>query len=347
MRKIMTVVGTRPELIKMSRVMAVLDECFDHKLVHTGQNFDYELNEVFFEDLGIRRPDHFLEAAGASAIETIANTLLKIDRLLENERPEAVLIFDARVPEEINRRIIDHTSDINLTLTEHARRYLLAEGLPADRVFNVGSHMQEVLEFASDGVAASTILERLELQPNGFFIVSAHREENVDQPEKLRELVSALDRLAKAYGLPVVVSTHPRTRNRLESLGANSDDRVRFLPPFGFFDYIRLQTEARCVISDSGTIAEEASLLGFPAVTLRDSHERPEGQDAGAVVLSKVSAGAVLDAVRVARSTHDLGGQPLTRVRDYEGGAVSRKVARIVAGYIDFVNEKVWRASPA
>ena len=376
MRKIMTVVGTRPELIKMSRVMAVLDECFDHKLVHTGQNFDYELNEVFFEDLGIRRPDHFLEAAGASAIETIANTLLKIDRLLENERPEAVLIygdtnsglacipakrrkipifhfeagnrcFDARVPEEINRRIIDHTSDINLTLTEHARRYLLAEGLPADRVFNVGSHMQEVLEFASDGVAASTILERLELQPNGFFIVSAHREENVDQPEKLRELVSALDRLAKAYGLPVVVSTHPRTRNRLESLGANSDDRVRFLPPFGFFDSIRLQTEARCVISDSGTIAEEASLLGFPAVTLRDSHERPEGQDAGAVVLSKVSAGAVLDAVRVARSTHDLGGQPLTRVRDYEGGAVSRKVARIVAGYIDFVNEKVWRASPA
>ena len=372
MRKVMTIVGTRPELIKMSRVIAVADEVFDHVLVHTGQNFDYELNQVFFEDLGIRRPDHFLEAAGSTAIETIAAVLTRSDAVMELERPEAVLIygdtnsglacisakrrkipifhmeagnrcFDARVPEEINRKIIDHTSDVNLVLTEHARRYLLAEGLPPDRVLKVGSHMQEVLEAARPGIERSDALSRLDLDKERFFLVSAHREENVDSPGKLRELVGGLNRLVEEYGFPVIVSTHPRTRQRLEALdGLKTAPEVRYLPPFGFFDYIRLQKDAFCVISDSGTIAEEAALLNLPAITIRDAHERPEGQDAGSVVVvSKMSADDILDAVQVMRSTYDPKTPP-DRVPDYEAGRVSSKVVRIVAGYIELVNRAVW-----
>jgi UDP-N-acetylglucosamine 2-epimerase len=373
MRKIMTIVGTRPELIKMSRVIATLDECFEHVLVHTGQNYDYQLNQVFFDELGLREPDYFLNAAGETAIDTIANVLKLADEVMEKEKPEAVLIygdtnsglacisakrrkipifhmeagnrsFDARVPEEINRKIIDHTSDVNMVLTEHARRYLLAEGFPAERIFKVGSHMEEVLEYAKDGFEQSKVLDVLGLEPERYFIVSAHREENVDNPEKLRTLVEALNRLVEQFDLPVVVSTHPRTRQRLERLeGLTISPRVQYLPPFGFFDYIRLQREAFVVISDSGTIAEEGSLLNLPAVTIRDAHERPEGQDAGAVVVaSRMHADAIVDAVNVARATYVKGATDLGRVPDYEGGRVSAKVARIVSGYIDFVNRSVW-----
>ena len=375
MRKVMTIVGTRPELIKMSRVIAAADEVFDHVLVHTGQNFDFELNQVFFDDLGIRKPDHFLEAAGERAIDTIANVIKRADEVMEREQPEAVMIygdtnsglaciaakrrkipifhmeagnrsFDARVPEEINRKIIDHTSDVNMVLTEHARRYLLAEGLPPDRVFKVGSHMEEVLEYARSGIEASDVLARLELEKDRFFIVSAHREENVDSPDKLRALVGALNRLVAEHGFPVVVSTHPRTRQRLEALdGLQVAPEVRYLPPFGFFDYVRLQTDAFAVISDSGTIAEESALLNLPSVTVRDAHERPEGQDEGAVVVvSRLGAEEIVDAVRTMRATHDASRRAFGRVPDYEAGRVSAKVVRIVAGYIDFVNRTVWHA---
>lgn len=369
----MTILGTRPELIKMSRVLAVLDATFDHILVHTGQNYDYELNQIFFDDLKIRKPDFFLDAAGENAMVTIANVLVRAHALLEQERPEAVLIygdtnsglaclpakrlkipifhfeagnrcFDARVPEEINRKIIDHTSDVNFVLTEHARRYLLAEGLPADRVIKSGSHMPEVLDHARAGIAASTVRERLGLEEGRYVLVSAHREENVDQPAKLAALVEALGRIAAEYRVPVIVSTHPRTRVRIKAAGlSNSAEDVRLLPPFGFFDYVRLQQDALCVISDSGTISEEAALLGFPAVTLRDAHERPEGQDAGAVtVVSRLSVDVILDAIRVTLATHGDRNTGARRVLDYEAGRVSQTIARVISGYIDMVNRVVW-----
>ena len=371
----MTILGTRPELIKMSRVIAALDESFDHVLVHTGQNFDPQLNAVFYGELGIREPDHYLAAAGASAIDTIARVLTATDAVLEAEAPDAVLIygdtnsglaclpakrrkipifhmeagnrcFDARVPEEINRKIIDHTSDINMVLTEHARRYLLAEGFAADRLFKVGSHMPEVLDYARDGIAVSDVLARLGLVRQGYFMVSVHREENVDDPAKLTGLLEALRRLAAEHAAPILVSTHPRTRIRLEALGeAAQIAGVTFSPPFGFLDYMRLQLDALCVISDSGTITEESSLMGFPAVTIRDAHERPEGQDAGAVVLTLGKPDRLLDAVRIARATQP--GAGLGHVPDYDGGRVSAKVVRIVAGYIDYVNAVVWRKDAA
>jgi UDP-N-acetylglucosamine 2-epimerase (non-hydrolysing) len=372
MRKIMTIVGTRPELIKMSRVVAALDEHFHQILIHTGQNFDYELNEIFYRDLGIRRPDQFLAAAAAGPIETIANVLMHSDAAMEREQPDAVLIygdtnsglaciaakrrkipifhfeagnrsFDARVPEEINRKIIDHTSDINLVLTEHARRYLLAEGLPPDRVFKIGSHMPEVLAYARPGIEASNVTARLELRPRSFFLVSAHREENVDDPAKLATFAATLDALAERYGHEVVVSTHPRTRQRLERADINcASSKVRFLPPFGFLDYLRLQLDAICVISDSGTIAEEAALLGFPAVTIREAHERPEGQDGGAVTLvSRMGLEQIMAGVQVALATHSPG-EGAARVPDYCLGPVSGKIVRIVSGYIDYVNRVVW-----
>lgn len=371
MRKIMTIVGTRPELIKMSRVIDALDGQFHQLLVHTGQNFDYELSEIFYRDLGIRKPDEFLGAAAGAPMETIANVLLFSDRLMAEWRPEAVLIygdtnsglacipakrrkipifhfeagnrsFDARVPEEINRRIIDHTSDVNLVLTEHARRYLLAEGFPADRIFKVGSHMPEVLAHAHTGIMASDATARLDLAPGTFFLVSAHREENVDDPARLGLLARGLDMLVERYGQPVVVSTHPRTRQRLESAGITcARSEVRFLPPFGFLDYVRLQLDARCVISDSGTISEEAALLGFPAVTLREAHERPEGQEGGAVALvSRLGPEEILAGVEVAMATH--GGARKQPVPDYDLGPVSGPIVRIVSGYIDYVNRVVW-----
>ena len=371
MLKVMTIVGTRPELIKMSRVIAEFDQHTRHVLVHTGQNFDYELNQVFFDDLGIRKPDYFLEAVGDNAAQTIARVIEKADAVMEAEQPDAIMLygdtnsclavisakrrkipvfhmeagnrcFDQRVPEELNRKVLDHLSDINLVLTEHARRYLLAEGIPPERIIKSGSHMQEVLEHFMPRIQASEALQKLDLQARQYFLVSTHREENVDTPENLRDLLETLQALVKAYEMPVIVSTHPRTRQRLEKLGVDGlDARIRFLKPFGFFDYVKLQMEAFCTLSDSGTITEEASLLNLPAVTIRNAHERPEGMDEGTLIMCGLGAERVLDAVRVVVAQH-AEGAPARIVPDYEGGAVSRKVLRIVLSYTDYVNRVVW-----
>ena len=371
MLKVMTIVGTRPELIKMSRVIAEFDQHTQHVLVHTGQNFDYELNQVFFDDLDIRKPDYFLGAVGSNAAQTIARVIEKADEVMDAEKPDALLLygdtnsclsviaakrrkipvfhmeagnrcFDQRVPEELNRKVLDHLSDINLVLTEHARRYLLAEGIPPDRIIKSGSHMQEVLEYFKPKIARSEILRKLELNPKGFFVVSAHREENVDAPANLQDLLETLQALVKMYDKPVIVSTHPRTRQRLEALGMEGlDSRVQFLKPFGFFDYIRLQMEAFCVLSDSGTITEEASLLNLAAITIRNAHERPEGMDQGTLIMSGLKAERVLDSVRIVTSQHRDGVAPRI-VPDYEGGVVSQKVLRVVLSYVDFINRTVW-----
>lgn len=372
MLKVMTIVGTRPELIKMSRVIAEFDENTNHILVHSGQNFDFELNQVFFDDLGIRKPDYFLAAIGNNGAQTIARVIEKADDVLEKEQPEALLLygdtnsclsviaakrrkipvfhmeagnrcFDQRVPEELNRKVLDHLSDINMVLTEHARRYLLAEGIPADRIIKTGSHMQEVLEHYMPKITESDVLDRLCLQPQCFFLVSAHREENVDSPENLQDLLDTLQAVAKQHQMPVIVSTHPRTRQRLQKLGTDSlDSRIQFLKPFGFFDYVKLQMEAFCVLSDSGTITEEASLLNLPAVTIRNAHERPEGMDEGVLIMSGLKAERVLDAVRIATRKHNKAERTFKIVPDYEGGAVSKKVLGIVLSYVDFVNRVVW-----
>lgn len=374
MRKIVTVVGTRPELIKMSLVFKRLEKTCQHILVHTGQNFDYELNQIFFEDLGIKKPDYFLGVAGVSPSETIARVITETDKIFEQEKPDAVLIygdtnsglcvipakrrkipvfhmeagnrcFDQRVPEELNRKVIDHLSDINMVLTEHARRYLLAEGLPGDRIFKVGSHMAEVLEHFMPKIESSAILKELDLQEGRYFVVSAHREENVDSEKRVRALLQSLNALAERYGFPVIVSTHPRTRQRLGTFQKGDQSElsplVRFLAPFGFTDYVRLQLGAFCVLSDSGTITEEASLLDLPAVTMREAHERPEGMDAGTLVMSGIAAEELLNAVQVVRHGYRkrrFAGQ----VEDYAGGEVSSKVVRIVFSYIDFINRVVW-----
>jgi len=375
MRKILTIVGTRPELIKMSLVMGRLDRLTRHVLVHTGQNHDYELNQVFFEDLGIRRPDHFLAVAGGTPAETIGRIITAADTVLAAEQPDAVLIygdtnsglaviaakrrkipvfhmeagnrcFDQRVPEELNRKVIDHLSDVNMVLTEHARRYLLAEGLPADRIFKVGSHMAEVLDHFRDKIDGSDVLQRLALDDDRFFLVSAHREENVDDPEHLAGLLAGLDTLAQRHGWPIIVSTHPRTRKRLSTrAAADISPLIRFLPPFGFTDYVRLQLGAYCVLSDSGTITEEAALLDLPAVTMRDAIERPEGMDAGTLVMAGLRPDRLLDAVCCVRDGWP-GRRFAGRVPDYEAGAVSAKVVRIVLSYIDHVNRVVWSKPP-
>ena len=372
MLKVMTIVGTRPELIKMSRVIAEFDEYTNHVLVHTGQNFDYELNQVFFDDLGIRKPDYFLGAVGNNAAQTIARVIEKADEVLEKEQPDALLLygdtnsclsvisakrrkipvfhmeagnrcFDQRVPEELNRKVLDHLSDINLVLTEHARRYLLAEGIPADRIIKTGSHMQEVLEYYLPKIKTSDVLGRLNLQPQRYFLLSAHREENVDSPENLQDLLNTMQALVKQHKMPVIVSTHPRTRLRLEKLGMDDiDSRIQFLKPFGFFDYVKLQMEAFCVLSDSGTITEEASLLNLPAVTIRNAHERPEGMDEGVLIMSGLKAERVLDAVRILTQQHYDKVRQFKIVSDYEGGLISKKVLRVVLSYVDFVNRVVW-----
>ena len=367
MRKVMTIVGTRPELIKMSRVIAEFDRHTNHILVHTGQNFDFELNEVFFRDLGIRRPDHFLEAAGDTPAQTIARVIERADVILEEESPEALLIYgdtnsclaviaakrrkvpvfhmeagnrcyDQRVPEELNRKIVDHLSDVNLVLTEHARRYLLSEGLPADRIFKTGSHLEEVIAHHREAIGASDVLTRLSLRRHHYFLVSMHREENVDETESLLQLLKTIENLRSEYSFPVIVSTHPRTRKRLNALGVETIEGVRFLKPFGYFDYVRLQQDAFCVLSDSGTITEEASLLGFPAVTIRNTHERPEGMDEGTLIMCGLRSETVLDCVRATQRQAFL---PRT-VDDYRGGEVSKKVLRIVLSYIDYVQRTVW-----
>ncbi|MGU3287262.1 non-hydrolyzing UDP-N-acetylglucosamine 2-epimerase [Methylobacterium mesophilicum] len=377
MRKILTVVGTRPELIKMSMVIRKFDRLTDHVLVHTGQNYDYELNQIFFEDLGIRKPDHFLDAAGPSAVATIARVIERSDEVFAREKPDAVLIygdtnsglsvisakrqkipifhmeagnrcFDQRVPEEVNRKIIDHLSDVNMVLTEHARRYLIAEGLPSQRIFKVGSHLAEVLAEFGPKIAASTILTDLGLEKDRFFVVSAHREENVDSPERLTAFVEELHRLHEAFGFPIIVSMHPRTRARLDGLGhADLPAGVRFLRPFGFTDYVRLQTCAYCVLSDSGTITEEASLLDLPAVTFRDAHERPEGMDAGTLVVAPLGKSGFVEAVRTVRDGYTGSRRFSGAVDDYNASDVSTKIVRIVLSNIDYVNEVVWSKNAA
>lgn len=372
MLKVMTIVGTRPELIKMSRVIAEFDRHTKHIFVHTGQNYDYELNQVFFEDLGIRKPDYFLEAVGDNAAQTIARVIEKSDAVMEKELPDAVMLygdtnsclaviaakrrkipvfhmeagnrcFDQRVPEEINRKVLDHLSDINLVLTEHARRYLIAEGIRPETIIKTGSHMHEVLDHYMPKIEKSDILERMGLVANEFFIVSAHREENVDSPQNLLDLIETLNALAATYNFPVIVSTHPRTRNRLDALELGKlDPHIRFLKPFGFCDYIKLQMEALCVVSDSGTITEESSLLNLPAVTIRNAHERPEGMDFGTLIMSGLKKERVLDAVRVVIAQHDKTKRMMHTVEDYEAGLVSKKVLRVVLSYVDYVNRTVW-----
>jgi len=373
MRKVMTLVGTRPELIKMSRVIAELDAHTRHVLVHSGQNYDFELNEVFFRDLDIRKPDHFLGAAEETAAKTISEIIARTDDVLEREQPEALLLygdtntclaviaakrrkipvfhmeagnrcFDQRVPEELNRRVVDHLSDINMVLSEHARRYLIAEGIRPETIIKTGSHLPEVLAYAMPRIQGSDVLARLGLEPARFFLVSAHREETVDTPERLHELVGTLRAVAAEWKLPLIVSTHPRTRKRLEDLGEKVEDAaIRFLAPFGFNDYVRLQLESFCILSDSGTITEEASLLSLPAITIRDAHERPEGMDVGTLIMSGIKREPVLDAIRVVTAQHDRTKRVISVVPDYESGPVSKQVVRVVLSYIDYVNRTVWR----
>lgn len=372
MLKVMTLVGTRPELIKMSRVIAELDKQVQHVLVHSGQNYDFELNQVFFDDLEIRKPDHFLGAAGDTAAKTIAEVIAKADEVFELEKPDALLLygdtntclaviaakrrkipvfhmeagnrcFDQRVPEELNRKVLDHLSDINLVLTEHARRYLLAEGIRPETIIKTGSHMEEVLGYYMPRIEASDVLHREGLEEGAFFIVSTHREENVDTPENLRDLLGTLRALAEKYQYPIIVSTHPRTRKRLEALGESLDHPlIRFVKPFGLLDYIKLQMSAFCVLSDSGTITEEASLLNLPAITIRNAHERPEGMDEGVLIMSGLKKERVMEAVQVVTSQHERGTRVIPVVKDYQAGPVSKQVVRVVLSYTDYINRTVW-----
>ena len=373
MRKIMTIVGTRPEIIKLSMVIKELDKFTEHILVHTGQNFDYELNEVFFKDLGLRKPDVFLDAVGATTAETIGNVISRADAVMEREKPEALLLygdtnsclaviaakrrkipvfhmeagnrcFDQRVPEELNRKVIDHLSDINMVLTEQARHYLLREGIRPETVIKTGSSMIEVLDNHREQIEKSDVLERLKLCSGKFFVVSSHREENVDYPENFQNLFRTLNAVVEKYRLPVIVSTHPRTRKKMEALGISPDQGnqlLQFMKPLGFFDYIKLQKNAFCVISDSGTITEESSILGFPAITIRQAHERPEGMDEGTLIMSGLKPEHVINAIDTVTSQVAASG-PMHIVRDYDVDNVSRKVVRIILSYIDYINHTVW-----
>jgi len=368
----MTIVGTRPEIIRLSRVLAKLDAHTDHALVHTGQNYDYELNQIFFDDLDIRKPDHFLEAAGATAAETVGLIIAKADSVMEHEKPDALLIlgdtnsclaaypakrrkipvfhmeagnrcFDQRVPEEINRKIVDHTSDVNLTYSDIAREYLLAEGLPADRIIKTGSPMFEVLSHYREKIEASTVLERLGLEEGEFFVVSAHREENIEADNNFLRLVSTLNTIAELYKKPVIVSTHPRTRKRIDGSGVAFSDRVQLLKPLGFTDYVHLQMRAKAVLSDSGTITEESSILNFPALNIREAHERPEGMEEASVMMVGLDEERVMQALAIL-DTQPRGNDRLFRqVADYSMPNVSDKVVRIILSYTDYVNRVVWK----
>lgn len=373
MLKIATIVGTRPELIKLSRVIAELDKQFNHILIHTGQNYDYELNEVFFAELEIKKPKYFLGIAEDSASETIGKVIIHAHKVLQEERPDAVLLygdtnsclaaitakrlqipvfhmeagnrcFDERVPEEINRRIIDHISDINMPLTEHARQYLLQEGIRPETIIKTGSTMKEVLTYYKDKISSSNVLSNLNLDARKYFLVSAHREENVDSVDRVKNLLDALSDLKYKYKFQILFSTHPRTQKRLNEIGVDEDSSsIKFMKAFGFLDYIELQKNAFCIISDSGTIAEEASILNLPAITIRQAHERPEGMDQGVLVMSDINSTRVLEAVDMVTSQHDSELRKNKIVSDYDENTVSEKVARIIQSYTDYVNRTVWR----
>lgn len=375
MLKVMTIVGTRPEIIKLSRVMAELDKYTEHVIVHTGQNFDYELNEIFFKELHIRKPDYFLDAAGKNAAETIANVIQKSDALMEIVKPDAVLLygdtnsclsvisakrkkipifhmeagnrcFDQRVPEEINRKIVDHLSDINMPLSEHARRYLLAEGLRPETVIKTGSPMTEVLLYHKDEIERNEVLEKEGLRKGEYFIVSTHREENVDSEKNFSDLLASLNAIVDKYQKKVIVSTHPRTRKKLESIGfVNSNPMIEFMKPFGFMEYVKLQQNAFCVISDSGTITEESSILQFPAINIRQAHERPEGMDEGTLIMSGLDNMRILESVEVVTRQYAEGKDVIHSIPDYAADNVSKKVVRIILSYTDYVNRTVWHKS--
>jgi len=368
----MTIVGTRPEIIKLSRVIPELDRHTSHILVHTGQNYDYELNEIFFQELGIRKFDYFLEAGGETAAQTIGNVIAKSDAVIEKEKPEALVLlgdtnsclaviaakrrkvpifhleagnrcFDQRVPEEINRKIVDHLSDINLVYTEHARRYLIAEGLRPETIIKTGSPMKEVLGYYRPQIDRSQILRQLGLDSCGYFVVSTHREENLDNPHNFDNLLLSLKTVSERYGKPLIVSTHPRTRKKLATRGnADLGSGIQLLKPLGFFDYVNLQMNAFCVISDSGTITEEASILDFPAVTIRQAHERPEGMDAGTLVMCGLEPARVLQAIDAVTTQHSKEKRQFKLVDDYDTDNVSQKVLRIILSYTDYINRTVW-----
>ena len=370
--KVVTVVGTRPEIIRLSRVMAQLDAHCDHVLVHTGQNYDYELNQVFFDDLGVRKPDHFLNCAGSNAAQTIGQLIQRVDDVIAAVQPEAMLVlgdtnsclsvipakrrkvaifhmeagnrcFDQRVPEETNRRIVDHVADINLCYSDIAREYLLREGLPPDQVIKTGSPMFEVLSHYRPQIEASKVLERLALRPDGYFVVSAHREENIDSPRNFNRLVEVLNGLASDHDLPVIVSTHPRTQKRIDAEGIRFHPRVQLLKPLGFHDYVHLQMAARAVLSDSGTITEEASILNFPALNLREAHERPEGMEEASVMMVGLSLERVRQGLAIVASQARGADRDLRLVADYSMPNVSSKVLRIIQSYTDYVRRVVWR----
>ena len=368
----MTIVGTRPEIIKLSRVIAELEKRQKNILVHTGQNYDYELNEVFFRDMGIRKPDYFLNAAGKDPAESIGNIIAKSDKVMKKESPDAILIygdtnsclsvipakrrkipvfhmeagnrcFDQRVPEELNRKIVDHLSDINMTHTEHARRYLLAEGIKPQTIIKVGSPMKEILDFYMPSILKSAVLEHLKVTKGEYFVLSAHREENIDCQRNFTDLLDSLNKIARNFKTKVIVSTHPRTRKRLESSKPrNFDPRVSFLKPLGFFDYIKLQMNAACVISDSGTITEESSILNFPAVTIRQAHERPEGMDEGTLIMCGLKSRDVIEAIKTVSAQYSPAKRQFKIIPDYDVNNVSQKVVRIIMSYTDYINRTVW-----
>lgn len=370
--KVMTVVGTRPEIIRLSRIIVKLDEFCEHTIVHTGQNYDYELNEIFFNELGIRRPDVFLGAAGKSAAESVGKILIAVDIELERYKPEAMLIlgdtnsclaaisakrrkipifhmeagnrcFDFRVPEEINRKIVDHTSDINLTYSDIAREYLLREGFPPDQVIKTGSPMKEVLTYYKNGIDKSNILSQMDLESQNYFVVSSHREENVDSEDNLKNLIYTLNLLAENLQKKIIFSTHPRTRNRLNELSLVTNPLIQFCKPFGFLDYVKLQCEAICTLSDSGTITEESSILNFPALNLREVHERPEGFEEGSVMMVGNSYDRIIQGLEILRDQKRGLDRNISIVGDYEVSNVSEKILRIILSYTDFINRKVWK----
>jgi len=370
--KIMTIVGTRPEIIKLCRVINELEQHTRHILVHSGQNYDYELNEIFFQQLEIRKPDYFLEVAGDTVAQTIGNVISRSDAIMAKEQPDALLLlgdtnsclasisakrrkipifhmeagnrcFDQRVPEEINRKIVDHISDINMTYTEHARRYLLAEGIKPETVIKTGSPMKEILWHYRLQIESSDVLQRLRIMQGGYLVVSSHREENIDSDVNFGNLLDSLKNIAQKHDMPVIVSTHPRTRKRLEDIGiGNLDARISFLKPLGFFDYVRLQMNAFCVVSDSGTITEESSILNFPAVTIRQAHERPEGMDEGTLIMCGLNADRVLESIDIVTEQYSRGNRQFSIVQDYDANNVSKKVLRIIMSYTDYINRTVW-----